>query len=511
MNNKLEEKIQSLSTEYIFNEALGSIFLLLISSFDYSDKISDYKINEDILEIKKQINNYIINLENILNSNKENRLKEFNSCFDLRNKIIQIYEKVYGYFASLNIASQAINDEIALRKYKEENSDGQNLDIQSFIKDCSNFLNSASSPFELSNYENMLLKCLPLKMTKDNYFIKLKNSLNYAFKNESKESIEISLETFFNTCAPETNQTYGIYFSEIAEALKDKKSIKPSELTDENLEKEYESFSLILDTLQEIEDYFKLIFNDINSLIIIFYSNFTFDELTGEKFEYLDIYHTVCEMLSNELNDLEKSALKETVTETLEKYFEPIIDKTNAVNKELVKLIEKINSFENISDDTLKCISSESFIKSTYYCDLNEEIFNFKIDQGLPPASKEYKESAFDLFIAKIKNHLEDLPLQTRKNAMKTLLYSLPNNLEPNDVLETVYNEIYDTSSIESKFLIIDKIGTVFNDLGFNYMTEENHSHEDCGCDHDHHHHEDCSCGHDHHHHEDCGCNHDHH
>ena len=142
--------------------------------------------------------------------------------------------------------------------------------------------------------------------------------------------------------------------------------------------------------------------------------------------------------------------------------------------------------------------------------DLNDELFHFDIPEELPAATAEEKKALFDAFITKTRNHFDTLPTQTRKLAMQNLTGALPPVYTVHDVMDMLMEAIDKATSEEQKVLIVDKVGMVFNENGWQSITEDYD--DDCGCGHDHHHHDhDCGCGHDHHHHDhDCGCGHDH-
>ena len=128
-----------------------------------------------------------------------------------------------------------------------------------------------------------------------------------------------------------------------------------------------------------------------------------------------------------------------------------------------------------------------------------------------PPASKEYKENKFNEFIDVLKNSFTGLNNKARKSAMQVFISSLPLAINMFEFLDFVKLAIDNAPSFEHKILIVDKVGMIFEDYGFNTLdsNEHEHHHHDCNCGHDHHHH-DCDCGHDHHNHDcDCGCHND--
>ena len=154
---------------------------------------------------------------------------------------------------------------------------------------------------------------------------------------------------------------------------------------------------------------------------------------------------------------------------------------------------------------------TEEFIRECFFGDLNDELFHFDVPEDLPAATAEEKKALFDAFITKTRNHFDTLPTQTRKLAMQNLTGALPPVYTVHDVMDMMMEAIDKAASEEQKVLIVDKVGMVFNENGWQSITEDYD--DDCGCGHDHHHHHDhdCGCGHDHHHHDhDCGCGHDH-
>ena len=502
---ELEKEITALSTEYIFNEATGSLLLLLLSCMEDLEECSlgkIYEIHPELLALKKEIHSATISLKDVF-SDKDIKLAALENASRLKKQIVAIYENIYRYYAQWNIISTLISDEVALRKYREENHSDKKIELSMFYTDCMDFLQSADSISKQKNYMGQLFKCIPFKMARDKYFHLVEESLALAFGGESEASISTSLNTFKNTCAPEKSENYGKYFPDIAQCLMEKLPIKPSTLSDEQLDEAYTDMNTLFESLAEIEDYCQETLNAIDSLIILFYLNFTFEDLTAGNFGYADIYHKVCEILKNP----EDTAFNETVKNILEEYIEPVIDKANELNQQEMRLLEKVTDFSDLSEDLSKTLATEGFVRATFYDDLNEEIFNFNLDEDAPPANEEFKKAAFGNFIEYMKEYFSSLPISVRKSAMLMLLGSLPIAMDIHALMDYIKDGIDNAETFEHGLLIIDKAGTTFTDSGFNYRTEadehEHHHHHDeqCGCGHEHHHHDEhCGCGHEHHH-----------
>lgn len=64
-NIALEEKIRNLSADYIYQQAVGSLLLLLMSAMEDAEKgvtALPYEIPADVQEIKEEIQAYLIRL-----------------------------------------------------------------------------------------------------------------------------------------------------------------------------------------------------------------------------------------------------------------------------------------------------------------------------------------------------------------------------------------------------------------------------------------------------------------
>ena len=216
---------------------------------------------------------------------------------------------------------------------------------------------------------------------------------------------------------------------------------------------------------------------------------------------YADLFRAVVDIMTGETPADEAETLLDTLKEQLEEVFEPIIDKINEINDKEIQLIDKIGTMSSLTDETQKSISAEGFIRGIYYSNINDEIFDFDIDEKSPTASKEFSEKAFGDFINYMQDYYKTLPSHVRKSNMLMLLGSVPVSMDIPDTMDYIKSSVDNCIDVEQKLLIIDKSGMVFTSNGFSYAQEDDND------EHDHH---DCDC-HDHHHHDhDCGCNHDH-
>ena len=118
-----EEKIKQLSADYIYEQAVGSLLLMLMSAMEDVEKGDaplPYTIHEDLLAIKKDIRSYLLSLEDLLEGEQEDRAAALEACIARKEELLSIYETVYSYFSQWNLYSTLVSDQVALRKYKEE-------------------------------------------------------------------------------------------------------------------------------------------------------------------------------------------------------------------------------------------------------------------------------------------------------------------------------------------------------------------------------------------------------
>ena len=87
-NIALEEKIRNLSADYIYQQAVGSLLLLLMSAMEDAEKgvtALPYEIPADVQEIKEEIKAYLIRLEDLLESDAASRIVALEDCMELKS------------------------------------------------------------------------------------------------------------------------------------------------------------------------------------------------------------------------------------------------------------------------------------------------------------------------------------------------------------------------------------------------------------------------------------------
>ena len=510
---ELETKVKNLSGDYIYHQAIGSMLLLLMSNMEQEVKeqsVIHLTIHEDVKKIEQKIQDYVLDLEDILDGERHIRAHALDTCFSLKKELLSIYEIVYSYFSQWNIVSTLVADQVAVRKYSEDQLTAKKVDYSLFYGDCHGFLETATTTLEQKQRMSQLLKCAPLFMTRDKFYDTVRQSLNFAFTGESKELIDVSLHAFEGFSCPKANPLYGKYFPEIAAWIGAKSLLLPQKLSDEELADEYEDMNTTFELLKDIEEYFSCILHDINSLIMLFYLTYSFAESTQKDVAYADLYHAVCDYISGEYTDIEKTALLDTINEQLEQVTEVVIDEANEIAKKEIALLEKAGSFDGFSDETTTVLMTEQFIRNCFFGDLNDELFHFDVPENLPMATDSEKNALFDAFLSHTRSTFETLPVQTRKIAMQTLQGALPPVYQVDEFMELLTDGMDRLSTDEQRLLVIDKVGMIFHDAGYESITNDPHEHThhehgpNCGCGHDHHHEHgpDCGCGHDHHDHD---------
>ena len=207
-------------------------------------------------------------------------------------------------------------------------------------------------------------------------------------------------------------------------------------------------------------------------------------------------------MILGKMSKTEKEAYIDTLIQELEMAVEPIIDKANALGQKEIALLEKTNSFEDFSDETKKILMTESFVRSCYYSDLNNELFVSDQSPSSPPAKEEWKKAAFEKFLAQVQVYWASLSPKVRHISMQMLLGALPPVFTAEQTLQMLQDALESAPTTEHKVLIVDKTAMVFSDNNFSLAAQEEHIHQhDCDCGHHHEHQHDCNCNHEHHHH----------
>lgn len=522
----VEKKLCDLGAEYVYEQAVGSMLLLLMSVMEDQEKGENplpYAIHTDILEHKQKIRQYLLQLRDILDDTDDARRETaMQECMMQKQKLMQMYECIRCYMEQKQVLTVLAEDEMALRKYREENINTQDLDWSLFFADCHSFLESAESPMQQREYMGDLLRTLPMRMARQKYYDLTERNLKEAFQGASKAEIEKGLQMFYGICCPKAISTYGMYFPEVAQWLGEKQMLLPHKMTDEALASYLEELSFMEDNIGEIREYFSCILHDWNSLILLFFLTFGFTDLTERDSNYADLYETVCEYLDHTLSDVEQEAYQEELFERLEQAVEPNIDRANAIRKEQHKYMDQIKDPMTLEEDTKKILVTQSLIEEYFFGDLEDEwqqedTQNEAQDE---PATQQEIDKTVETFMQQMQAHLETLPTQNRKLIMQLILGVIPPAYSVEELMQMVQEAIDLTVGEEQKALIVNKIGTVFDNSDYTPIVSEPHHHHDgCACGHEHHehqhHHDSCGCGHEHHehHHHDhdgCDCGHDH-
>ena len=513
----VEKKLCDLGAEYVYEQAVGSLLLLLMSVMEDQEKgeqFLPYAIHADILENKQKIRQYILQLRDILEDTDENRREAaMQECMVQKQKLMQMYECIRCYMEQKQVLTVLAEDEMALRKYREENINTHDLDWSLFFADCHSFLESAESPMQQREYMGDLLRALPMRMARQKYYDLIAQNLKTAFQGESKAEIEKGLQMFYGICCPKAIATYGKYFPEVAQWLGEKQMVLPHKMSDETLASYLEELSFMEDSIAEIREYFSCILHDWNSLILLFFLTFGFADLTERDSNYADLYETVCEYLDHTLSDVEQEAYQEELFERLEQAIEPNIDRANAIRKEQHSYMKQIKDPMTLEEDTKKILVTQSLIEEYFFGDLEDE-WQKQDDSQEEPATQQEINQTVETFIEQMRAHLETLPTQNRKLIMQLILGVIPPAYSVEEFMDMVQEAIDLTVGEEQKALIVNKIGTVFDNSDYTPIVSDPHHHHDgCDCGHEHHHHHDsCDCGHEHHHHHDgCDCGHEHH
>lgn len=512
----LEDKIQNLAAEYIYEQAVGSLLLLLMSAMEDAEKGEQplpYPIDADILALKKEVQNALLSLKDTLDAPTAQREAVYTACATSKAKLIAIYETIYSYCSQWNLYSTLVGDQVALRKYKEEEIDLQKMDFSLFFADCHAFMADTHSEEEQKANIGHILKCIPLRMARNKYYDIVCKSLDAAFAQQSREYIIHALKIFENFCCPRNMPDYGTYFPELAKWSKEHLEKMPQDLSDDELSALYEDMQKIYEQMGEIEEYFSCILHDIHSLMMLHFLTYSFADLTEKDTSYADLYETVCAFLTNEMDALEKDAYLDTINERLERAVEPNIDKANEIEKEERSYLQKVADFHALSEDTKKILVTQDIMREYFFADLDEEIFREPNFDNETPASEMERKALITEFIERIKVGLEAMPAPLRKLAMQQLMGALVPIYTPKEVMELLQDAVDNAATLEQKILIVNKIGTIFDALGYVSISQTAYHHDDCGCGQDHHdHHDHCSCGHDHTHHDHhaCSCGHDH-
>ncbi len=160
-----------------------------------------YEIPKEIADIRNKADEYIINLEDILNGDGD-RFEALEEIGKLKKELVSYYKNIYDYYSEWNMLSASVTDETAIRKYKEQHLGLKKVEYDMFYTDCINFLTSSENISELRKYTAQLLKCMPMRMARAKFFDIVLRSLRASFDGESEDYVKKSLAAFKRGCVP---------------------------------------------------------------------------------------------------------------------------------------------------------------------------------------------------------------------------------------------------------------------------------------------------------------------
>ncbi len=470
-NYEIEQRIAKKSDEYCYKGSVVNFLLLLLNTLEDLKKEEENTIefHPDIVRIRKEINDMICCLEDVLNDEQKSK-EYFDKALKIKDEILSIYKGIYGYFSNWKISSTRIMDEISLRKYFEESDDNKQINFEYLYQRVEEFITSAQTLSAQKRNMGQILACIPYKGTDEDYFKFVKKCLAFAFKGQSEDLIEKSLEIFMELYAPELIPNYGKYLPDLADWLEQTKEYMPSSLTDEMLDEAQKTFEEKFEVLSKTEEYFTSLLNDINALIGLYYIRYDFDEITLNQFRIRDAYLSICELIKHNAGLDEVEAVEDPITEILEDTVDELLSDLNVIISTQMEYLSTVQNFDEFDDETKICLEHQTFIRTLRLEDINSEIFSILTSADGAPASKEFVDSKTDEFIEKLKNYFNTLPAQYKRCVMRDLFNSVPPVYSIKNIIDALRKGIDECNNINEKLIIIDKIGFVFNE---NYFSDK--------------------------------------
>ena len=454
--NDIENKISGLACEYIKTQAKSSLFLLLSDCVERRKEGDLCKgFPQTIGDICDKTDLMVTELEDVLKKSPDKKEQYFWECTEMKKGLVSVYSRTSRLMSLLNLYLSPVADELELRRYRAEDIPKEQIGFDMLYQDIFNFLSSARE-------EN---------------------------KGQSEEAVLNSLSIFKLTCAPDSFEDFSELFPEINSFIFENKELNTEDMTEKELSCKYDAFLDKLHFLSDVSDIASRLFNCVNSLIILLYLNFDMDDLTEGGVSYKDLYYSAVEILKEDGGDIDKAVLIETLSPLFDKYIEPLIDKASEINRGEADLLGGLTDISGFLEETKKLLFTESFIRDTFYENIEDAIYAFDYDSEAPAAGKAFKDAEFKDFMSYMSGYFETLPIKLRKNAMRNLLASLPVAMSESELVAYIKNAVDSSYYFESKVMILDRIGFVFESNGFDPLEDG------CSCGHEHHNH-DCGCGH---------------
>jgi len=426
-----------------------------------------HKSNE-LLNINRQLNSYIIQLRKILEKDLNNREEYIKNLTQLKEEILKNSNIISAQLVFTAITQKLLIKEISIKQIGDiEKSAPISTEVarELIIDYCQNYINFLDSnnkqPFENLFRKSALLSCFDLNMTRQKYEDYIKNSFQLLFNNLSKSFVDRSIKFLkyfdfapFSIENPENlyEESFNIINDIFNEDLKNK-SVDELENLLYKLNNNYNNISSTIDFLETSYSNTNYLIN-ISSFCID--SNFIFED----DFEIKDLYYSAC----NILDSTENEYLTDDVKNIAEEKIEYICDKIKQIESEFKRMIENI---QDKSEEIKNYIEIQETLNNNFFAELGHNYFYETQDNNLEleTVTKEYIQNKAEEFIKEINCTRDKIGNKKLKLIKQLFIKNLPCPFDNAEIANYIAFSTENTNSF--LYLSLSNIIDFFEEVEF--------------------------------------------
>ncbi|MDR2899249.1 MAG: hypothetical protein LBU94_02945 [Clostridiales bacterium] len=462
-------------TKYILQASLFMLCDNVREIANEAEPFDPYETPEVMKDIADSLISELVNMKDTLKLKTAERTQIIERLEELKLSLLKFCESFYAYFPVNNLLFMLVTDRMRLIRFEGEKEIP--VDFKFFTRDMARFIKRDESPKAMSSDMALMMKCLPLFMTKAKYLDYLDRSLDLLFDGESEGYVSSAVKNLKFKFLPLGFDNYGKYFPELRDFYNGKLNDNLSLLKIEDLDNligEIEDKAHVMD---QISDRLSILYEAINSTTLVLMFAKDLDYLFDFNPVYKDLFYLTVENIKDSPAEL----MEEHVDEMFDSVCEGVMDKIIAAEKEglLDIMAEKIGEYpQNIQE----LYEVANVVNNVYYEMLTDIVYSDAASQnnGDTPADKAFKDSAKMGISAYMESVLGLVPARLQKDIKRLFFDCIPSPYTLKEFMDYADYVMENIMSYPKKICVMDEVGDIFEQMGFLDeldMEEKEHNH----------------------------------
>ncbi len=407
-------------------EYLEASYLTLLSDYVEISQLKKISFpetadtNDRINNITKKISGYIVELENSFNLAVENREDILSQITNCRDDVMNLFKSLSHVTRQAKVLQELTDIDYFYKAFLTEDQ-SDDMDEQLFFTHCLSFARMTQDDLQQKDNMSKILKCIPIQMTKEKFSDHIKESMMYLIDLLPQNDYIFSTFHFARVkMLPTGFKEYYENFTSVRNVLSEFEQTDFKILLPSDIEKINGTLIELLYKLDDLDDYIKLQYNCLNSLISILTFTADFDMLYDDMTK--DIYYSICEIIKDETGE-QMELVAETILSRLQFKIEKVLDQVELLENKSASFLKKVTQ-DDITEETLNIIGSKNLVKQLFLNPLDMRnlmpVENINLDEPIN------LNTEIEKITTAIKESLEKLPAYNQKLIRQVYLGVLP-------------------------------------------------------------------------------------